>query len=119
MSGFLKRDKEVHSLELLKKILEFSLVEVRCMTHGWLQIQSSAKTTSNFKTQTMSFLSALDENDDLKSLETSSENSAIDLETDFEKYDDGIGFSAPARLLKTTTHREMRTKSDMCVTLHT
>ena len=52
---------------------------------------------SNFKTQTMSLVSALDENDDLESLEHSSENSATDLETDFEKHDDRIGFSTPAR----------------------
>ena len=67
---------------------------------------------------TMSLVSALNESDDLETLENSSEDSATDLETDFEKHDDGIGFSAPAGLLKTTTRRELRTKSDLCVTLH-
>ena len=82
----------------------------------WLQI--SVTTNSNFNSQIMSLVSALNESDDLETLENSSEDSATDLETDFEKHDDGIGFSAPAGLLKTTTRRELRTKSDLCVTLH-
>ena len=54
----------------------------------------------------MSLVSALDENDDLE-LENSSEDSETDLEIDFEKRDDRIGFSTPARLLKTTTRGEL------------
>ena len=71
-----------------------------------------------FNSQIMSLVSALNENDDLETSENSSEDSATDLETDFEKHDDWIGFSAPAGLLKTTTRRELRTKSDLCMTLH-
>ena len=51
--------------------------------------------------------------DDMEPLENSSENLQTDLETDFDKHDDGIA----ARHLKTTTRREMRTKSGPCVTL--
>ena len=40
-------------------------------------------------------------NDDLETLENSSEDWATYLETAFEKHDDGIGFSAPAGILKT------------------
>ena len=36
----------------------------------------------------------------LESLENSSEDSATDLETDFAKHDNGIGFSTLASLLK-------------------
>ena len=60
----------------------------------------------------MSIVSAMDENDNLESLENSFEDSARDLETDLEKHD-GIGFSTPAHLLKTVP-----TKSHLYVTLH-
>ena len=55
------------------------------MTHGWLQIHSSVKTTSNFKTETMSFVSVLDENVDLESLENSFENLATDFRNGFRE----------------------------------
>ena len=38
-------------------------------------------------------VSALDKNDDLESLKNNPDESATDLETDFEKHDDGIGLS--------------------------
>ena len=56
-------------------------INIRVSQNGWLKIHSLAKTTSNFKTHTMSLVSALDKNDDLESLDNSSENSATVLET--------------------------------------
>ena len=49
----------------------------------------------------------------LESLENSSDDSATDLETDFKKHNDGIGFSTLAHRLRT-----MPTKSDLYVMLH-
>ena len=55
-------------------------------------MHNSDTTSSNFKfkAQIISLVSALDENDNLESLENSSEDSATDLETDFEKRRDWI-----------------------------
>ena len=62
-------------------------------------MHNSDTTSSNFKAQIISLVSALDENDNLESLENSSEDSATDLETDFEKRRDWIPATL-ARLLK-------------------
>ena len=78
----------------------------------------SVTTDSNFNSNIISFVSVLNENDCLETLENSSEDLATYLETDFEKHDNGTGFSAPAGLLKTKLRRELRTKSDLCMTLH-
>ena len=62
-------------------------------------MHNSDTTSSKFKAQIISLVSALDENDNLESLENSSEDSATDLETDFEKRRDWIPATL-ARLLK-------------------
>ena len=52
------------------------------------------------KLKLRSLVSAMNENDNLETLENSSEDSETDLEADFEKHDDGIGFSSPPRFSK-------------------
>ena len=62
----------------------------------------------------MSLVSALDENDDLE-LENNFKNSEKDLEIDFEKRDDGIGFSTQNNNTRKIKCQQVRSVSDASV----